>query len=121
MAEKETKTNSGPEQPAKDEGKTEGEGKENKSQGKDLTSPEAILMLSVAGIIDIISLIPAINWMSTVLGILVIGGWMVITRPGQALKRAAFRFLVVFGIELVPFVSIIPGWTGFVYMTLKSD
>jgi len=86
-----------------------------------LTSPEGILMLCVAGIIDIISLIPIINIASDVIGIVIIGGWLIITRPGEALKKAVKRFLVACGIELIPVVSIAPSWTWFVYKTLKDN
>jgi len=86
-----------------------------------ITSPEGVLMLCVAGIIDIISLIPVINIVSDVLGIVIIGGWMVITRPGEALKKALKRFLIACGVESIPIVSIAPTWTWFVYKTLEND
>ena len=85
-----------------------------------ITSPEGILMLCVAGIIDAISLIPAINVVSDVLGVIVIGGWLVITRPGTAIKKATKKFLIVCGIELIPVVSMAPSWMWFVYSVLKD-
>ncbi len=91
----------------------------NETQGN-ITSPEGVLMLCVAGIIDVISLIPVINIISDVLGIIIIGGWLIITRPGQALKKAAKRFLIACGIELIPILSIAPTWTWFVYKALKD-
>jgi hypothetical protein len=100
--------------------KITGEAVEEKQSSGGLTSPEGILMLSAAGIIDIVSIIPGINILSDVLGIIIIGGWLVITRPGEALKKAVKRLLVAFGIELIPVVSIAPTWTWFVYKTLKS-
>ncbi len=102
-----------------DEQSTEASNK-TPAEGGNITSPEGILMLCVAGIIDIISFIPAINIISDVLGIIVIGGWLVITRPGQAVKKAVKRFLIVLGIELIPILSIAPSWTWFVYKTLKD-
>lgn len=85
-----------------------------------LTSPEGILMLCIAGIIDLISLVPVINVVSDVLGVVIIGGWIVITRPGEAFKKAIKRLLIAAGIELIPIVSIAPSWTWFVYKTLKD-
>jgi len=95
------------------------EAKQN-TGGGNLTSPEGILMLCIAGVIDVISLIPVINIVSDVLGIIIIGGWLVITRPGEALKKATKRFLIACGIELIPVVSMFPSWTWFVYKALKS-
>jgi len=95
---------------------------EQKSEsGGGLTSPEGILMLSIAVILDIVSFVPVINVASDVLGIIIIGGWLVITRPGQAVKKATKRFLIALGIELVPVVSAIPSWTWFVYKALKDS
>ncbi|OGZ78208.1 MAG: hypothetical protein A2528_00095 [Candidatus Staskawiczbacteria bacterium RIFOXYD2_FULL_37_9] len=85
-----------------------------------ITSPEGVLMLFLAGIIDTISLIPIINVVSDILGIIVIGGWLVITRPGEALKKATKRFLIACGVELIPVVSIAPTWVWFVYKTLND-
>lgn len=85
-----------------------------------ITSPEGVLMLCVAGIIDTISLIPIINVISDILGIIVIGGWLIVTRPGEALKKAVKRFLITCSIELIPIVSVAPSWTWFVYKTLKD-
>lgn len=95
-------------------------GDDGNSNSGNLTSPEGILMLSIAGIIDVISLIPIINIVSDVLGIIIIGGWLVITRPGEALKKAVKKFLIACGIELIPIVSIAPSWTWFVYKTLND-
>jgi hypothetical protein len=92
----------------------------NADEKGNITSPEGVLMLCVAGIIDIISFIPLINIISNILGIIIIGGWLVITRPGEALKKATKRFLIACGIEIFPIVSIIPSWTWFVYKTLND-
>jgi hypothetical protein len=96
------------------------EGSEKTEEGGDITSPEGILMLCVAGVIDIISLIPGINIISDILGVIIIGGWLVITRPGQAFRKVAIKFLIVLGIELIPIVSIAPSWTWLVYSSLKK-
>lgn len=87
---------------------------------ENLASPEAILMLCVAGVIDAISMIPVINFISDILGVIIIGGWMIITRPGQIIKKAIIRFIIVFVLELIPVVSVSPCWTWFVYKTLKD-
>jgi len=101
-----------------------GEGGEIKNSEEntsgDLTSPEGILMLLVAGTIDTISIIPVVNVISDILGIIIIGGWLLITRPATALKRVWGKFLIAIGIELVPVVSVVPGWTWFVFKILKN-
>lgn len=107
-----------PEQEEEQKGETANEAKENNGGGA--TSPEGVLMLCVAGIIDVISLVPVINIVSDVLGIIIIGGWLVVTRPGEALKKATKRFLIACGIEIIPVVSIAPTWTWFVYKTLND-
>jgi len=96
------------------------EEQEDDAKGE-LTSPEGILMLCTAGFIDVISFIPAINWVSTILGVIIFGGWLIITRPGKAIKIAVKRLLIACGIEVVPIVSIAPAWTWFVYKTLKEE
>ncbi|MCX6718284.1 MAG: hypothetical protein NTY81_01625 [Candidatus Staskawiczbacteria bacterium] len=103
------------------EQKEEEQKKEGDGNSGNLASPEGILMLCVAGIIDAISLIPVINIISDILGIIIIGGWLLITRPGEAVKKAVKRFLIACGIELIPIVSIAPSWTWFVYKTLKDN
>ncbi|MCX6720862.1 MAG: hypothetical protein NTW11_03590 [Candidatus Staskawiczbacteria bacterium] len=97
----------------------EGSGGENGNSGN-LTSPEGVLMLTIAGIIDVISIIPVINVVSDILGIIIIGGWLLFTRTGEAIKRATVKLLIACGVELIPVVSILPGWTWFVYSTLTD-
>jgi len=99
--------------------KKEGGGDALKGVGN-LASPEAILMLCIAGVIDIIIAIPIINAVSDILGVIIIGGWYVITRPGQIIKKAVIRFIMVVVFELIPVVSIAPSWTWFVYKTIKD-
>lgn len=102
---------------------SEGETQEGQTQGTGggTTSPEGILMLCLAGIIDLISLIPMLNFLSTVFGIIFIGGWLVITRPSQALQKVIKKFLIAAGIEIIPIVSIAPSWTMFVYSAMKDE
>jgi hypothetical protein len=102
----------------KEEAKTEAP-LQNTNAGN-ATSPEGVLMLCIAGLIDMISLIPILNFASTVIGVVIIGGWVAFTRPGEALKRAIKKFLIVCGIELVPVISITPSWTWFVYKVLND-
>jgi len=92
-----------------------------KNTGGNLSSPDGILMLCIAGILDALSFIPVLNWVTWVLGIIIIGGWLVITRPKQAIKKAVKKFLIVLGIEVIPVVSAAPSWTWFVYKTLKES
>jgi len=120
--EKKPKENSNKEEKNDDKN---GDKKEDKKKSSgSIASPEGILMLCVAGIIDIISFIPVINVISGVLGFIVIGGWLIIMRPGQlaknAVKRIAFRIIVVCFMEFVPVLSVAPTWTWFVYKTLKE-
>jgi len=86
-----------------------------------LTTPEGVIMLSAAAIFDIVSLVPGVNVISDIFGIVIIGGWLVFTRPGEALKKAIKKFLIACGIELIPIVSVAPSWTWFVYSILKDE
>ena len=111
----------------------EGSGQQQGSDTGNLTSPEGILMLSIAIIFDAIGLflfilsffgigIP-LSWILDVFGMFIIGGWMY-TRSGSvsgAVKKGLKRFMIAFVIELVPFLGdISPSWTWLVYKTLKS-
>ena len=98
-----------------------------------LTGPEGILMLSVAGILDAIGF--AIFFIGTwfgiddygildILGAVIIGGWMFIRGGGlnkNIIKKGLKKFSIAFGIELVPFLGgVCPSWTILVYKELKS-
>lgn len=89
-----------------------------------LTSPEGILMLCIAGLIDVVSFIPFLNFISWLVGIIIIGGWYAVFHFKQATKSAAkklvIRILIALGIEIIPVASALPGWTWFVYKTLKD-
>ena len=101
-----------------------------------LTGPEGILMLCVAGLLDAIGFVLFLfSWLGLddygildVIGAVVIGGWLLIrtgsiksTKGAQdiaqkTLKRFGFTFLA----ELVPFLGgIAPSWTILVWKELK--
>ena len=90
------------------------------NEGGGMTSPDGILMLILAGVLDLISLIPILNILSNILGVIIIGGWLFVTRPQTAIKKASKRFLIACGVELIPVISVFPTWLWFVYKTLKD-
>jgi len=102
--------------------------------GGNLTSPEGILMLSVAVLLDAVGLIIALagTWFGIddygildILGMLTIGGWMLL-RGGaggakEAAKKGLKRFLIASAVEVVPFLGgVAPSWTILVWKTLKN-
>jgi len=116
----------------------EGKGEDNSSIGN-LSSPEGIVMLCVAGFFDLMDLIPFINAVSDIIALIIIGGWMLTKQSGR--KKIFARLFTVFVINLMPVVSsftsvigilnfleISPGksaippisWLGHVYTTLKD-
>jgi hypothetical protein len=102
--------------------------KEGKSSGG-LSSPEAILMLCVAGILDGIGFILfLLSWLGVddygvldILGGIIIGGWIFIRHGPEAATSAIRRLLIAFGIEVVPFLGgLSPSWIILVWKTLKT-
>lgn len=104
-----------------------------------LFSPEGLLMLTLAVIVDLAGLaefIPVvgtiISFVSDMVGIIFIGGWMffrsqTVTVTKRAAVRAtrALRWLrwlrpLAFVGEFIPFVGILPLWTIIVYLELKQ-
>lgn len=94
-----------------------------------LTAPEGILMLCVAGILDGIGFILFfLSWLGIddygildILGALIIGGWLFMRKGTAAASGALKRFLIAFGIEAVPILgSISPSWIIIVWKELKS-
>ena len=102
-----------------------------------LTGPEGILLLCVAGLLDVIGFVFfLLSWLGAddygildVIGLVIIGGWLLIrtgsvksTKGAQdvakkTLKRFGFTFLV----ELIPFLGgIAPSWTILVWKELKE-
>jgi hypothetical protein len=100
--------------------------------GGNLTGPEGILMLCVAGILDMIGFILfLLSWLGIddygildVLGMIIIGGWMFIRGGGlnkNIIKRGIKRFILASAVEIVPFLGgIAPSWTILVWKELKS-
>lgn len=102
--------------------------------GAGLTSPEGILMLCVAGILDGIGLILLLlSWIGIddygildILGAVIIGGWMLfragdIKGAGKVAQKGLKRFGFAFLVELTPFLgSACPSWIILVYKELKD-
>ena len=120
----------GPEENAEEEIKDE-----NIGGAGNLLSPEGVVMLSVAVTIDLISLIPVVNIVSDIIGMIIIGSWMFFrsgTAPGRPQRpgkpkipakgggKILRRFITVGIIEAIPIVSILPWWTITVYNELKG-
>lgn len=104
--------------------------------------PEGVLMLSLAIILDVGGLsefIPIIgtffSFLSDIIGLLVIGGWMFfrsqsVTVTGRAAARVGkmarwarkMKWLrpLCFILEFIPIVGILPLWTVAVYFELKQ-
>lgn len=103
----------------------EPEEQESEETGPNFTSPEAILMLMFAVVLDIISIIPAINLITTVVGLVVFGLWMIfrsgnvsMTKGVQKIGKKIFKRLGITSlIELIP---VVPGWTVMVFLELKD-
>ncbi len=98
-----------------------------------LTSPEGVLLLGIAMVIDGIGFLFFIigTWFGIddygildFIGLLIIGGWMLL-RSGnlntEMAKKGLKRFLKSFVVEMVPFLGgLSPTWTWLVYKTLKE-
>ena len=114
--------------------KTTDEGTEEKSANANLTSPEGILMLFVAIILDVIIGLPLLilsffgiddYGMLDIPGIIIIGSWMYFRKGAggakEAAKKGLKRFLIALGIEAIPFLgNACPSWTIIVWKELKS-
>ncbi|MDD5696499.1 MAG: hypothetical protein PHO90_00805 [Candidatus Pacebacteria bacterium] len=92
-------------------------------------SPETLIMLTFAAVIDLIGIIIICFGLDD-FGILdvvsgsVIGGWMLF-RKGQvvnvkAQKKQIFRFLAGMGIEITPYLGALPAVTVITLLTLKE-
>ncbi|HPD19725.1 MAG TPA: hypothetical protein PLV95_00580 [Candidatus Pacearchaeota archaeon] len=93
-------------------------------------SPETVLMLCWAGLIDLIGIVllcfalddfGILDLISTI----TIGGWMFL-RKGKlvnfkAQRKRLVRFLVGMGIEIVPYLGALPAVTIITYLTLTED
>ena len=96
------------------------EAEEEKKEDGGVTSPEGILMLCVAGLLDVLSLIPVINDIVDILGVVIIGGWIVVTGRTEQLKKDIPRVIATIAIEAIPVVSALPSWTYFVWKVLNG-
>lgn len=96
-----------------------------------ILTPEGIMMLLIAGILDIISVIPFVNIITDIVGMCVVGLWLIVRgrrpqrvgRGGRPVTRS-FKWLGRFGtffLEFIPGFSILPLWTLLVYGELKSE
>ncbi len=93
-------------------------------------SPETVLMLSWAGLIDLIEIILLCFALDDVgildlISTITIGGWMFL-REGKtvnfkAQRKRLVRFLAGMGIEIVPYLGALPMVTVITYLTLKED
>lgn len=95
-----------------------------------ILTPEGIIMLLIAGIIDIISVIPFVNMVTDIIGMCVVGLWLIVRgrrpqrvgRSGRPIVRS-FKWLGRIGTfigEFIPAVSALPLWTLLVYSELKN-
>ena len=98
-----------------------------------LTSPEGILLLCVAGLLDVIGFgLFLFSWLAIddygildIIGTVIIGGWMLLRTGSTAgiekvAKKSGKRFAIAFGIELVAFLGgACPSWTILVWKELK--
>jgi hypothetical protein len=111
-----------------------GGGGESAGGGGGLTSPEGILMLCIAIMLDCAGFIIFLlgTWFAIddygildILGMVIIGGWMLM-RSGSsgaktAVKKGLKRFIEASAVELVPFLGgASPSWVWLVYKTLKD-
>jgi hypothetical protein len=98
-----------------------------------LASPEGVLMLGVAVILDSIGFAIFLlgTWVGIddygildAIGLAIIGGWMVF-RGGfdkNVAKKGLRRFITTTMVEICPFLGgASPTWTWFVYKTLKES
>ncbi len=98
-----------------------------------LTGPEGILLLCVAGLLDAMGFaLFLLSWLGLddygildIIGAVIIGGWLLIrTGPSKGTtdiaRKTLKRFGFTFAIELVPFLGgISPSWTVLVWKELK--
>lgn len=102
----------------------------DESSGGNITSPEGVLMLSVAVLFDLIGLIPLVGTISDIFAGIIVGAWMITRKSG---RKAIVRFVIALVLEAIPivsdiapFVSLFSGgklpasWIGCVYGTLKD-
>lgn len=111
---------------------TEKSGSDNETEisgGGNLTGPEGILMLCVAGLLDIIGfMFFLLSWLGVddygildIFGVIIIGGWLLIRKGQASTGKTLKRFLIAFGVEAIPIIgSASPSWIILVWKELKS-
>jgi len=100
-----------------------------------LLSPEGVMMLFLAGIIDLIDFLIGSFWVMDIVAILTIGIWLYLhsqrmsvtrgaaTRLGKVskwAKRAKWLRPLAIVTEFIPIVGMLPCWLLLVYAELKS-
>lgn len=109
---------------------------QNKSSGPDLFSPEGVVVLTVAFLLDVAGLINLIldffgiglatSFVLDIVGFISIGGWMLIRRgtlggSKRAAKRIAKRLGLTTTGELIPVLGDFAFcWTYSVYLELRE-
>jgi len=78
------------------------------------------LMVALAIILDIISIIPGANIIVDIVAALVFGLWFMLRGVGFVNPRRFSVGIIAIIIELVPFLSILPGITAGVVITILS-
>ena len=115
---------------------------EKNSHAPSFLTPEAVLMFTIAGFLDVAGLLCFLldfvggigNFLSFIFdigGIIIIGGWLlvrsgVIISPKRGLKQLAKKSFGSAGLgiagELLPFAGdLLPFWTWIVYSELKKE
>lgn len=117
---------------------------DQKNEGKvkeivgNLTSPEAVLMLAVAGIFDLIGLVPIVADISDMVAGVVMVLWALMSgRLKEIAKKALLLYLVTLILEAIPIVSDITpiisvlglcmgkawpvSWIGWTFWILKNS
>lgn len=92
-----------------------------------LLSPEGILMLIIAVLLDVLGIIllvlPGLGWITTIFGLTTIGIWSWIRLGNISGTKRAMKFLRRVGLnslgELLT-AGVYPGWTITVFMVLKK-
>lgn len=112
------------------------------NQEVSLFSPEAVLMLIIAVIVDLVGLLEfipvvgsVISLISDIFGIIFFGAWMLfrsqrvavtartaerVAKVGRWARRLRWLRPLCFIGEFIPFVGILPLWTLLVYSELQS-
>ena len=77
-------------------------------------TPEALVMFAIAGVFDLIGLIPLVNIVSSIVAGITISAWMIGTG-----RKGWPRFIIAFILELLPGISTITPTISIICMTLN--